>query len=203
VEPAAGFLSVDLIGVNGVQSVNDTRYPIRWVMDQSPVVTLSVAPTDGETVAAGRSIRIAGGVSEDYTLETLQFCYEIHQADAEDAIMTNSMPVSFAADTLLFDLNVSIGGAAPPNGVTVDAPLGGSIQWWFEAIDNCALSDGPHVTQTERVTLAVISVDEKIAELMGRVRDEMSTIEQVGDRQSEASERLGELTRSHISNNDE
>jgi hypothetical protein len=188
--PEVGFISVHLMGSNGAESVNNTRYPIEWILDDEPEIILNVAPSDGAVIAAGRSVRVAGVVNEDYALGGLNFCYEVNRSEADEVRVLRTIPLEFSGMERAFDFSFSAGAGGI---VEVEATTDTTIRWWIEATDNCTLADGAHVSETAHFTIGVVSSEEKIAQLMGSVRDSMSTLEEMGDSQIKAGERLKKL----------
>jgi hypothetical protein len=189
----AGYISIGLIGDNGVESVNNTRYPIQWVLDLAPQIELTTAPSRG-SIVAGLNQVVSGHVIEDYAIEQLQFCYEV-TSDSEDAVSTpgQSVPVTFNEVDGWFDFSFVAGLTRSENAIEIEANAGSQLTWWLEATDNAVLPDGSHVVVSPKSTLRVISAEEKIAELMSSVQESMSIIEEVSDRQVEAGEMLKDL----------
>ncbi|MDP0496434.1 MAG: hypothetical protein Q7Q73_09525 [Verrucomicrobiota bacterium JB024] len=191
ISPQTAYVSVSLTGENGVQSVDDTRYPIKWVLDLAPVITLAKAPAEGATVAEGRTATLNGAVREDYALETLQLCWQVQRPGEAAAAPIETHAVPFSGEANAFDLLlVPGGGAVGADAIAINAPAGSSVTWWLEAVDNRDLTGGPQHSQSDPMMFKVVTVEEKIAELMGRIRDNINTLENVSEQQAGAKSEL-------------
>jgi len=60
-------------------------------------------------------------------------------------------------------------------------------------VDNSQLARGPQRAKTSRKRIRIVTPEEKIAELMTLVRENVSTIKNAGERQKDANEQLRQL----------
>lgn len=189
--PEAGYVSLKLAGDNGVESVNNTRHPIQWVIDQEPEIQFTKVPEEGASVAAGRGTTVSGQVEEDYELDSVEFVYEVStEALPDEVLASDRVPLDVRDPEFSFDLRFVAGVARDAGVIEIKASAGDTIHWWIEATDNCELADGPHMVASARSMVRVVTAEEKIAELMGRVRGGMMTIENMSDRQAKAAKTL-------------
>jgi hypothetical protein len=187
----AGYISVRLLGRNGVESVNNTRYPIQWVMDSAPIIRIDQSPANQSTIAVGRSAVVSGSVLEDYRLESFNFCYEVlNDADEETPIHTDRISFEANGADMRFDFRFVAGVAREADRIEIQAPAGSFVRWWIEAVDNYALTGGPHVAETSKSNFKVVTAEEKIVELMGSVQESLTVIEETSERQVEAGKKL-------------
>jgi len=187
----AGYIFARLLGRNGVESVNNTRYPIQWVMDSAPVIRMIQSPIHQSTVAYGRNVPISGKILEDYGLATLNFCYEIFsEGEDETPIQTGKKTVSVTGAEMTFAFRFVPGVGRDAETIEIEAAAGTRINWWLEAVDQSELPDGAHTTQSPKSTVKVITAEEKIAELMGSVQESLIVIEDASDRQIQTGRQL-------------
>ncbi len=179
-------LAVALTGENGAQSVDDTHYPIRWVLDLPPEILLDAAPDGSESIAEGQPIPLRGAVLEDYGLSSLTLYWQVLRQGQANPAPTQSQAIAFSGDDNRFAVSLVARGGGDPQWLSLNAEAGTSVTWWLEAEDNCNLPRGAQRSQTEPQTFQVVTAEEKIAELMGRIREEISVLENVGEKQYDA-----------------
>jgi hypothetical protein len=187
--PLAGYVSLHLIGSHGIGSVDDTRYPIQWVLDSKPGIQLSETLASGTRIALGRSVSMTGSVVDDYGLTAVHFCYTVADAEGVEA-QTVRVPLTVNGSNAEFNVRVVAGDAGDATTIGIDVGVGQQFRWWIEATDNCSLSQGAQIAALEPSLIRVVSAEEKVAELMERVRDGISTIEDVSEQQLEAGQQL-------------
>jgi hypothetical protein len=181
-------ISVKLRGVEGIDSVDNTRHTIEWVLDNVPEIAIQAAPEDESTVVFGRPVMIEGQVSDDYAVTKLQFVWSMADREA-----SNSFPVTLdGSGRFTFRFIPGRRGSGDGNNLLESTP-GDVINWKLKAEDNSGLARGPQTAESSIQRLVVVTAEEKIAELLERVSENISTIETASERQEEAGIRLRRL----------
>mgnify|MGYP001197130572 CR=1 FL=1 len=193
--PPAAALSLPLVSRDGVPSQDDTRRPVRILPDAAPVINLRAAPADEDSATAADALLVAGVVEDDYGLGTLTLHWEI--AIAAGAPQTGLKPLEIrstgpAARRADFAIRLAIGSAEvdDPALAPVPAPSGAKLTWWIEATDN---APAPHRQSTPRRTVRIVTPDEKLSELMTRLREGMGALDDVSRSIERANDRLRPL----------
>lgn len=183
--PRVSAMSVHMLAADGIKSVNDTRHTVAWKLDKPPEILVEAAPKNGVTVVSGRSLSIGGRVLEDYALSELNFKWSMAGNE-----LSSSAPIKIT-DSGDFRFQFLTGkGGSEGVGPSLMAESGDRVEWWVEAVDNSALDRGPQRTETERKVLNIVSREEKIAELLAFVRENVITIKSASEQQKEARIRL-------------
>jgi hypothetical protein len=193
-QPVAA-LTVPLTATNGLASQADTRLPVRYIPDAAPVVEYTAAPADNELTTANSVLRVRGRASDDYGVARATFCWEIARKDKNAAPVTGRIELPLpetAGHRADFTVTVST-GAAPvdaPEAIPLTTTQGDTIAWWVEAVDN---APSPSTTSSPRRTLRVVTPDEKLTEMMTRLREGMGELDDVSRRQEQIGDALGRL----------
>ena len=181
-------ISVKLRGVEGIDSVDNTRHTIEWVLDDPPEIDIQAAPEDESTVVFGRPVTIEGQVSDDYAVTKLQFVWSMADREA-----SSSFPVRLdGSGRFTFRFIPGRRGSGDTRNLLESAP-GDVINWKLKAEDNSRLARGPQSAESSVQRLVVVTAEEKIAELLERVSENISTIETASERQEDAGIRLRRL----------
>jgi hypothetical protein len=84
-------------------------------------------------------------------------------------------------------------GAAPadtPDAIALSASPGAVVAWWIVATDNAPT---PNSTATPRRTLRIVTPDEKLTEMMGRLREGMGELDDVSRSLERVNDSLGRI----------
>lgn len=186
-------VTLPLAGANGVASQDDTRHPVRFVPDAAPVVELTVAPADDESATATSVVPITGRVSDDYGVSRLVLRWETSVADGAASPGEREIVLS-EANAARADFSLKLApGVAPAeaaDAIALSAPAGATVKWWLELADN---APDPGVFGSVPRTLRVVTADEKLAEMMSRLRDGMGELDDVSRSLERVNESLGRL----------
>ncbi|MFA6288298.1 MAG: DUF4175 family protein [Opitutaceae bacterium] len=195
VNKPAGALTIPLTAVNGLVSQADTRLPVRYIPDAAPVVELTAAPADNELATVNSGFRIRGRSADDYGISRITFCWEIagKDKDARPAAGRRKLPLP-ANPGRRADFAVAVStGAAPadaPAAIPLTVAAGDTVSWWIESADN---APAPSVTSTPRRSIRIVTPDEKLSEMMARLREGMGELDDVSRRQEQIGDALGRL----------
>lgn len=181
-------IAVALVSDDGIESVDNTRHAIKWELDAPPEIEIETAPENESTLATGRPATVRGQVADDYAVSTLRFVWSLADGERSDSL---AVPVD---ESGRFNLRFVV-GQRPPAGKSawLKSTPGEVINWRLEAEDNSRLPRGPQVTKTVVQRHAVVTPEEKIAELLDQIGENVSTIEEARERQEAAGKRLREL----------
>lgn len=193
-QPAAA-LTIPLTSTNGLASQADTRLPLRYIPDAAPVAEYTAAPADNELTTVNATFRVRGRASDDYGVARAAFCWEVARKDkdAPPASGRLDLPLPAAAGRRA-DFTVTVAtGAAPadaPDAIPLTVSPGDIISWWVEIADN---APAPSSFASPRRSVRVVTPDEKISEIMTRLREGMGELDDVSRRQEQIGDALGRL----------
>ena len=195
VSKPSGALTIPLTATNGLASQADTRLPIRYIPDAAPVIELTAAPADNELATINSGFRIRGRSADDYGLSRLTFCWEVARKDKDAPPVTGRRELPLPANSgRRADFAVAVTtGAAPadaPAAIPLTVVTGDTISWWIESADNAPT---PSVTASPRHAVRIVTPDEKLSEMMARLREGMGELDDVSRRQEQIGDALGRL----------
>ena len=187
---------LDLVDPFDLRAANPSRYEIRGVADQEPVVTLAVPATDLR-VTPEAEIEISGEARDDLGLARVELAYEIPNfADPAAGTVTQTIPL----------------GPPPPApdqpAVTVQAVKttwnlaelklnpGAQVRFWLQATDHYNLNGAKGQTgRSATRILSILSEPDKRQELAARQTQLADQIAQLRDKQESLTETTRELAK--------
>ena len=172
-----GF-SLHLVDEAGVNSANETVYPITLVPDNPPVVKIIQPADDQETITLRAKPVIAFEASDDYGLTKLTINYQLippmiaGETDARppSEVQSITVPIKPANQGRDYEFALDVAAQAPA------WQEGYTVNYWVEATDNNTAT-GPGVTKTEHKQFGVISIEAKQAEILGRLKQNAADID--------------------------
>lgn len=179
---------VHMKGLQGVESINDVRHKIAWKIDKAPEIMIELHPKDGTSIVTGRSLTIEGVVLEDYGLSDAYFKWVLANSDVSYTVPLHVDQSGIFNSSFVF--GQSRNGS---DSEWLKSESGDTFEWWIEVVDNSQLARGPQRAKTSRKRIRIVTPEEKIAELMTLVRENVSTIKNAGERQKDANEQLRQL----------
>lgn len=194
-DASVASVGVPLVSRDGVASQDDTRRPVRLLPDAAPTLTLRAAPADGDSATASDALLIAALAADDHGLASAELRWEVSVADGSPT--PGSHPLlreesGSAPRRAEFALRLVVGASADtdPALVPVAAPPGAKLVWWIEAADN---SPSAQRAATPRRTVRIVTADERLAELMTRLREGMGELDDVSRSIERANDQLRRL----------
>lgn len=187
--PAQGLtgLSVQLVNEEGLPSTNDPVYRVNITADMPPTVDITEPRSEKKTVLPGDKVALKYRARDDYKLEKLSLCYVILRPNAEGEPVPESqetIPLTFPKDasTVEGDYVWDLATFVPA------LTEGCSLNYWIEASDYYTLykSDRP---ASRKMILAVVSPEEKKAELVAEMEKAAREIERLSERQRKTNEK--------------
>lgn len=179
-----GF-ALHLFDKEGAESNDDPVYPITILADKPPVVTITYPLRREELVTKQARVLVGFEANDDYGVAKLIF----HCRVGDDPAGTKSVELDLGGKTVTMvrrRYEWSLSELLPAVNV------GDSVTYWVEAIDNnTATTPGNGVS--DRYALRVVSDDEKRAELMRRLDEEMNKVTGIARDQGRLNERLGDV----------
>jgi hypothetical protein len=181
--PASGItsLSLPLTSTDGVAAMDTTAYPVRMETDRVPLVRIEEPAASSATIVPTARVEISARVRDDFALSRVEFVVELSSG-------TQSRRRLVVGDNGLVSHTFIPVGERPP------LTEGTQLTWWIEAIDNNNAT-GPGTGSSERRQLTIVSFAEKQDEMLKRLEETSSRMEDVARRQSEVRDTLGEALR--------
>jgi len=138
---------------------------------------------------------VRGRASDDYGVARAAFCWELARKDKDAAPASGRLDLPLPADPgRRADFTVTVAtGAAPadaPDAIPLTVAPGDIISWWVEIADN---APAPSSFASPRRSVRVVTPDEKISEMMTRLREGMGELDDVSRRQEQIGDALGRL----------
>jgi len=149
---------------------------------------IELHPKDGTSIVTGRSLTIEGVVLEDYGLSDAYFKWVLANSDVSYTVPLHVDQSGIFNSSFVF--GQSRNGS---DSEWLKSESGDTFEWWIEVVDNSQLARGPQRAKTSRKRIRIVTPEEKIAELMTLVRENVSTIKNAGERQKDANEQLRQL----------
>ncbi len=182
-----GF-AVHLVDASGFPSVNETTYPVTPIPDNPPNIAVTDPTEDHQTITVQATPAIDFTASDDYGIASLVLKYRISlpaiagQTTPEGKVESVSIPLHSADKPYECLLN-SPKNPAFQEGATVTA--------WIEATDNNTVS-GPGVTKSDEIQYTIVSQQDKQAEIIERLKQKASDIENLSNAQQKLNDDLHE-----------
>ncbi len=192
-----GF-SLHLTESSGISSVNETVYPITIVQDNPPEVKL-VEPGDAqETITLRAKPIIAFDATDDYGLAKLVIRCQIvapsiagqEDSSASPDASSISIPIKPPAQDTHYEYQLDVAAQSP------GWKEGDIINYWIEATDNNTVT-GPGITKTDHQQFTIISVAAKQAEILDRLQQKATQINQIYDSQQNLNGQVRETIPQH------
>jgi hypothetical protein len=184
----AGF-SVHLTDESNFESVNDTDHPITPVPDLPPVVKVNEPREDHEAVTVQAHPTVEFDATDDFGLTALSLRYQIVTPPVAGQSPSNppvqSIPIPLTPSRHLYSC-------------TLPGPFqeGVNVVYWIEAVDNNTLT-GPGITKTDPRQFTIVSAAEKETELLGRLKENSTKLEDL----SKDQDKLNKILREAVPNN--
>jgi hypothetical protein len=184
-------LAIRLVDEAGVKSVNETVYPVALLPDHPPQVTVLEPREERLTVTLRARPALSFTANDDFGLARLSVACQLlpPQVAGQEA---EAPPVQY----LPMKINAADGGTNYRHqfDLTKLSPAlkeGWSVNYWIEAVDNNDVT-GPGLTRTEVKQLAIVSPEEKQAEIFERLRQSADAIDNLSNTQQKISHEVGE-----------
>lgn len=192
-----GF-SIRLTNEAGVTSGDETQYRIDLIPDHPPAVQLTYPERLEELYTLKAKPNIAFVATDDYGLAKLALCYRfVHDQDDTGISDTNAPPPAQTPPTRII---MDIGAGHPLtlknryvfDLAAIQPPIteGMTIEYWMEAEDANNVT-GPGVGDSEHHVIRVVSEAEKKAEIMNRMMDDLSVVQELQDHEALINQALG------------
>jgi len=193
----SGF-SIQITNVAGVTSGDQTQYRIDLIPDRPPTVQLTAPDRLQELYTLKAKPKIAFTATDDYGLAKAALCYRfVSDQDPSAAADSDATPTAPLPPT---EIPIDPGAGHPLtfNGSYVldlsalKPPVaeGMTIEYWIKAEDANNVT-GPGVGESEHHVIKVVSEAEKKAEVMNRMDDALSVVNELQDHESKINENLG------------
>lgn len=180
-------LSIHLVDEDGIGSENDPVYRLTITADKPPVSEILEPKGDRKTVEANDKVTIKFRARDDYRLEKVALKYVVLRPNAEGEAATaeqGEIPVPFppGSTSVTQDYVWDLANFVPK------LVEGCSVSFWLEARDHFTLysNDAP---SSRKMTLAVVSAEEKKKELLTEMEKAAKEIERLSERQRKANEK--------------
>jgi hypothetical protein len=179
-------LSVRLMDEAGVKSVNETVYPVTLIPDHPPRVAVSESTEERQTVTLRARPVVEFTASDDFELAKLSVACQLLPptvAGQEEASPppVRYLPVKIDGTSYRYQFDLS----------KLSVTEGWSVSYWIEAEDNNNVT-GPGITKTEQKQLAVVTLEEKQAEIFERLKQNADAIDNLSNTQQRISNEVGE-----------
>ncbi len=180
-------LSIHLVNEDGLESENDPVYRVNLIPDKPPVVTMSEPKPDRKTVLANDKVRLKFSARDDFRLERVALKYVVYRLNADGVAVAaeeGSIPMTFPKETTTLSREYvwDLASFLPP------LFEGCTVTYWIEAADHYTLYS-PGAGTSRRKSLAVVSPEEKRAELLSEMEKAAKEIERLSEGQRKANEK--------------
>jgi hypothetical protein len=163
--------SITLKAKNGLENAEAIKYPIKVVMDTAPIIKIIEPKTDIKYVTATATLPMVLETIDDYGIQQISFFNKISTRDPVTeqkiffSLQQNDNPYGSRKIETKYDFELSRLGVKE----------GDIVNYYFEAEDNCAISN-TNRTRTRELKLNVVSestIQKKIEEIQMRIKDEV------------------------------
>ena len=192
-----GF-SIQLTNVAGVTSGDQTQYRIDLIPDHPPTAQLTAPERLQELYTLKAKPKIAFTASDDYGLAKMTLCYRFVRDQDPTAVTDANTPAPAPVPPTQIPIDLGTGHPLTFDGSYVidlsalKPPVneGMSIEYWVEAQDGNNVT-GPGVGESEHHVIKVVSEADKKAEVMNRMDDALSVVNELQDHESKINDSLG------------
>lgn len=199
----SGF-SIQLTNVAGVTSGDETQYRIDLIPDHPPAIQITEPERLQELYTLKAKPKMAFTATDDYGVAKVTLCYRfVHENDdataTEAGITDADTPAPAPVPPTRVPMDIGAGHLLSYNGTYVldlsalKPPVteGMTIEYWMEAEDANTVT-GPGVGASEHHVIRVVSEAEKKAEVMNRMDDALSVVNELQDHESKINQNLGD-----------
>jgi hypothetical protein len=186
-------ISLHLVDQAGVNSANETVYPVVLVPDNPPTIKIVQPADDHETITLRAKPVIAFTATDDYGLSQLTIHYQL--IPPMIAGETDSRPPS---DVQHIDIKVKPAKEGHEYEYVLDVAAqsppwqeGYTVNYWIEATDNNTAT-GPGITKTDHKQFGVISIEAKQEEILERLKQNAAEIDTLSGSQQKINNDIGE-----------
>jgi hypothetical protein len=185
-------ISIHLVDDMGVKSVNETVYPVTIIPDNPPQVVMTEPQGERQTVTLRAKPILVFNANDDYGLSKLNIMFQL----VPPTVPGQEAPPPPPARAIAVKLNDTNGGTAYRYQLDLSSLVpslaeGWSVDYWIEAMDNNNVT-GPGVSKTERKQLAIVSPEEKQAEIFERLKQNADAIDNLSNTQQKISNEVGD-----------
>jgi len=192
--------SIQITNEARIVSGDETQYRVDLIPDRPPTIELTFPERLRELTTLKAHPTIAFVATDDFGLYKVSLCYRI-------VVDTDTPPTDANGNPLPPPSPTKIEMAMPPGThplsmknryvldfSTIKPPLmeGKTVEYWMEAEDGNNVT-GPGVTDSEHHTIKIVSELEKKADIMNRWVDELSTITEISETQTNVNKDLGDI----------
>jgi hypothetical protein len=179
-----GF-SIHTVDEHGLASRDEVIYRVDVLADRAPIVRITYPERREELITETARMLIAFEAQDDFAVGSVQLAYSIDRG-ATNRIDLELTDRSQRLVKRRYDWRV--GDLKPP------IQENNAIEYWIEVRDNNDVT-GPGFSATEHYIARVVSSEEKRQDLMNRVGDSLSSIDEAASDQESLNQRLGDLIR--------
>jgi hypothetical protein len=196
-EKLTGF-SIQLTNEAGVTSGDETQYRIDLIPDHPPTIQLTSPDRLQELDTIKAKPNIAYVATDDYGLDKVSLCYRYVHDEDDTTVDANGNPPPPPPPTRIpldigKDRPLNFKGTYVLDLTKLQPPVteGTTIEYWLEAVDANNVT-GPGMGETEHHVIKVVSEAEKKAEIMNRMDDDLSVIQELELHERTINHELGE-----------
>jgi hypothetical protein len=187
-EKLTGF-SIHLVNNDGIPSTDNTVYKVDLIADKAPQVELAKPTSEKMTVTNRAKPVLEFTVKDDFGIKSVALVFEITKP-----VLGTEEPG--APEPGRIELTIPSGLTSTKLGYTWDLSIqkplltkGYSLRYWIEAVDNNNVT-GPGIGESAKKTIAIVSEEDKKAELMELLGAKASDLENVYNSQKKVNEDL-------------
>jgi hypothetical protein len=185
-------ISIHLVDDMGVKSVNETVYPVAIIPDNPPQVAMTEPQGERQTVTLRAKPVLVFNANDDYGLSKLNVMFQLipptvpgQEAPPPPPARAIAVKLNDANGVTAYRYQLDLSSLAP------SLAEGWSVDYWVEAIDNNNVT-GPGISRTERKQLAIVSPEEKQAEIFERLKQNADAIDNLSNTQQKISNEVGD-----------
>jgi len=178
-----GF-SISLVNKEGIASRGDAVYPMRVDPDRPPKVELLEPADPPASVTPAGGIDIVADVTDDFGIASVQLCVEVPDETGDVKVLSTPLTISPGQKRIAFRWT--------PGKDKDLAGSGKSLTYYLSAKDNNT-ETGPGVGESARSTLAIVTAEEKQAEIDQKLRDKAAEINQLRESQRSITDGLNKI----------
>jgi hypothetical protein len=198
-----GF-SIQLTNVAGVTSGDQTQYRIDLIPDHPPVIQLTEPERLQELYTLKAKPKIAFTATDDYGVAKATLCYRFVRDQDQSAVTDPDAPAPAPLPPTRIPMDLGAGHPLTFNGTYVldlaaiqpPATEGMTIEYWMEAEDANNVT-GPGIGDSEHHVIKVVGEAEKKAEIMNRMDDALSVVNELQDHEAKINQNLGDTIQGH------